>query len=61
MATVEVTLLVTVEAKHEYEQGAGSLPLPGEVARQIADDLHYQTRDDWTIPWMVRRVEEVPS
>jgi hypothetical protein len=56
---VRVLVELEVTAKDECEQGAGSLPLPGEVAHQIADDLHYQTRDDPSLPWRVTAVREV--
>jgi hypothetical protein len=58
-----ITVDLEVVAKDEFfpedgPEGAGRLPEPGEVARIIGDHLHYDTRNDRNVPWMVVRVSE---
>lgn len=59
MATREVTLVVTIEDKDEWEGGAGRLPVPGETARTLSDTMSDVTRGDWELPWKVRQVREL--
>jgi hypothetical protein len=56
---VRVLLEVEIEAKDEWEGGAGRLPAPAEIATVAHDHLRDITRSEWELPWMVRSVKEV--
>jgi hypothetical protein len=51
-----IIVILDIEAKDEYEGGAGYEPEPEHVAAYAQDILADASRSDFERPWMVRGV-----